>query len=383
VHAPGTLATAAHDGALPLRFAGFLLSNKPESIVFRELLVSDGRILFGKGDENDLPGIRGVRGDFSRREEGGRVFYDGQLSGAKGGTLTLDGWPAFRLDSVRMQVSSEEVEVLWSRFTIKDDALEGERSSGGVSARGIIPTLSNAPVELRLSVERLPLVTIMPSGMEHFIQGYLNAKELLLTWNTSRPMETWKLTGPVSLKLCKLRALSIVTALQDATSGELQGVNLDDCHFNLEMSPRGVVLREIRAAAVGKLQASGDLMINDKGELDGKFRIGLSSELLLGRIPPVLELGEDGYYWVNVLVGGLSTAPIEDLSARILAWKTGASPEDSTRPVRPARPARDDGTGLLPTDPTGSSVSGKKEDERWEGLFRSLTEDKKKDGRQP
>lgn len=366
--APATAATAAE----PLRLAGFMLSPRPGSITFREVAVWDGMVLFGEAEPEKGPGLRNVRADFSRREEGGGVFYEGQFTGVQNGTLELKGWPVFGVDTIRVRFDGDQVDIMRSRLSLGEQGVDAPLRT--LEAKGTIPALPGRTASLTLDALELPLEELLPPTVDRLVKGdKLSAEGLALTWNTSDPAGSWKIEGKARVQVVQMREdLRIISVLRGLTSNELQGLDLVDCQFDLEMSPEGTVIRNIQGAATSKAQVSGDLRVSADGRIDGQFRLGLAQDLLLGRIPPFLETGlgaEIGYFWADIEVGGLVSAPIDDFSARVRAWQAGGGGLREAAAPRPAIP------GLLPPPDGEEDLSDRKRMDRWNGLFRNLTEE--------
>ncbi len=374
--------------------SGFFLSDRPGKMGFNGFSVWDGMLLLGTQPEDKAPGLRNVRASFSKREDSGAVYLDGQVSGGHDGTLRLPGWPDFNLENMRMQLFPDRAVVLRSLLKVAtptDSGLAGAGSpSGGrgtgledgtIALSGVVPFRPGAAADLKVSIRNLPLARLLPRGADRYLGegAILSADGASLTWDAADPAGTWQLAGQGNLVTFRIRSLALIPALNDLTGGEIvDGLDADTCRVEFTVRPDGTTLDNIRIAATSKFQITGTARIETDGKLSGKLQFGLAPDLLLGRIPGFFKRGIDNFHWAEVTLGGVASAPIEDLTARLQA---GANRADSPQGVPEASPPGllDLEQGKQPETPKrGESDAGKAEE-----YFRSLTEDKPAPGTTP
>ncbi len=354
--------------------AGFLLSENPSRIHFSDVTLEQIDLLFGTGDPEKSPGLHRVRASLVRRGmQPGGTFYDAQITGGRDGRLVLPGWPPFRVESMRADLKNTQATIKRSvlHFPLDEAAKTKERASI-VEAHGTIPYEAGKSASIDMTARGLLLSDLMPKNAQRNFTGIFRSDGLRLTYNTSSPSTTWRLQGPVTIQVARLKGLRLFNLLQSITGGEVTAFDFDECQFVIDMTPSGTSLTEIRASAVGRAHLTGQLTIAPRGELDGTVRFGLANETLLEKFPDFFKAGEEASSWTTVKIGGTASSPGEDLSARLQVWlatQPGGVP--NPRINQPELPDED----ADPDAPVERPNKGA-DDERLEGLFDDLLDDK-------
>jgi len=245
----------------------------------------------------------------------------------------------------------------------------------------VVPFRSGASADLKASLRHIPLAKLLPRGADRFLgEGtFLSSEGASLTWDAADPERTWQLAGHGNLVSLRLRSLALIPALTDLTGGEIvDGLDADSCQIDFTVRPDGTVLDNIRITGTSKFQITGTARIQPDGKLSGKLQFGLAPDLLLGRVPGFFKRGIDNFYWADVTLGGVASAPIEDLSARLQAGPNRAdSPQGEPGPSSPG--LLDLEEGKQPEAPGRGESDARKAEE----YFRSLTDDKPAAGDKP
>ena len=384
---PSPAKTTAFSQARPLVAAGFLLSDEPKSIDFSEFSIWNATVLFGGTDPVKTPGLRNVRVAFSRRHPaGGQPYFDGQFSGGREGELTLPGWPAFRVETIRLAVHPDKARIVRSILHLGDDEVNKVKAgvSSFIEARGEIPFAAGMPTEIDLSVRGVFLSDLLPKGVTRFCNGIMRSEDLRLTYTSDNPAASWRLQGAVALDAARLRSLPIINQIMNLTGGELAGVDFDECRFDLDQSPAGISLSNIDAVTDGRMRVMGNLKVGGDGKLEGKLRLGLASELLLQSIPPFFTQGDDGFYWADVALGGQAALPSDDLTARLQAWTAGSG-QAMQREGAPTRELErlEELDDMGREEERGQRGGNARDEEQLENLFESLIEGQGEKPKQP
>lgn len=352
--APHPVAVAKLDHAHPLA-AGFLLAEEPERIHFPDVTVDQADILFGSpanpspAARDALPGLRKVRASLLERasQDGSSPYFDLQIGGGRDGTLTLPGWPAFRIEVLRAELCGDGATLKRSAFRFSSPA-ETKLTNvpiGFVEAIGTIPSAAAATAELQLTLRDVSLADILAKNVSRYLSGTLQAEALRLTWKTSDPINTWTIEGPIALRRVHMRDLNVFNGLSEITTGEVSSLDFDECTAFLNVTSEGTRLSEIRARGLGRAFLTGEIKVASNGKLDGQVQLGISQESISEFAPPFFKPGEDSASWTPVVLSGSASNPAEDLSARIATWAASQTGGKSA----PRLPRFEDETpGLIP-----------------------------------
>jgi len=97
----------------------------------------------------------------------------------------------------------------------------------------------------------------------------------------------------------------------------LQGISGD---FTYEKG--GLQIRNFTAESKGLLRLEGTATLGQRGELTGRFQIGVTAQTLQwlpGSRERVFTVSRDGYVWTDLVLGGSVEHPSENLSPRLAA----------------------------------------------------------------
>lgn len=324
-------AAAVASASLPSRFAaGFLLADEPSRIHFRDVTVAQAEILFGQpanpsaAARDALPGLRKVRASLLERipEDGSPPYFTLQIGGGRDGSLTLPGWPVFRIESLGAEMRADATTLSRSVFRFAEPVETKLLNSpiGFVEAKGRVPHAAGSTAEIILTLRDVSLADLLPKNTSRYLSGTLHSEALRLSWKTSDPSNSWTIEGPVSFRRVQIRDLKVFSSLEQITAGELGSLNFDEGTAVLTISGAGTRLGEIRAEGIGRASLTGEIKVEPNGKLEGQIQLGVSRESISDSAPPFFKAGEDSSFWTPVTLGGTTTNPTEDLSARIEEW---------------------------------------------------------------
>ena len=128
-------------------------------------------------------------------------------------------------------------------------------------------------------------------------------------------------TGSFRLQDGRLENIPMLASVADFTGNPafrrmpLQGISGD---FTYD---KGFLqIRNLAAESKGLLRIEGSATLGQKGELQGRFQIGVTAQTLQwlpGSRERVFTIARDGYVWTELTVGGTIDRPTEDLSTRL------------------------------------------------------------------
>ena len=322
-----------------------------------------------------VPGLRKVRASLLERlsEDGTPPYFDLQIGGGRDGTLTLPGWPTFRIEVLRAELRPDGATLKRSAFRFAQP-VESKLPNAPIAfieAKGTIPSASGATAELNLTLTDIALADILPKNSTRYLSGTLQAEALRLTWRTSDPANTWAIEGPVTLQRVRIRELAVLDGLGEITSGELAGLDFDDCSAVVNITSEGTRISEIRARGIGRAHMAGEIKIASNGKLDGLIQLGVSEDSLPEVAPPFFKPGDDSALWTSVVLSGTIGNPAEDLSARITAWAKSPGASGNRPPMPPegeAFPAID----VPPPEPGPRADPNASDEKVLESLYKDL-----------
>lgn len=156
-------------------------------------------------------------------------------------------------------------------------------------------------------------------------------------------------TGTFRLQDGRLENIALLATVADFTGNPafrrmpLQGISGD---FTYD---KGVLqIRNFTAESKGLLRLEGAATLGQRGELAGRFQIGVTAQSLQwlpGSRERVFTYSRDGYVWTDLVLGGTVENPTENLSSRLATAMGSAVIEQ--------------GAGLLKDTP-GTAVEGVK-----------------------
>ena len=383
--APAPVATSGVARPSPA-LAGFLLADEPTRIHFSDVTVTQADILFGKpanatpAARDALPGLRKVRGNLLLRpgeQEGDPEFFRMQGGGGRDGSLTLPGWPVFRVETLNFNFHEDHAIVRNSVLRFAQSSSEARApnaTDGFVEVKGTIPYAPGATAELHLALRDVALTDLISKNITRYLNGVLHTEGLRLTWLTSDPSSTWAIEGPINLRRGQIRKLGILEGLSDLTAGELAGLDFDEFTAVLNMTPELTRISEIRGRGIGRAHVNGEIKVEANGKLDGQLQLGIAIDSMAENSPSFFRPGEESSFWTPVTLSGNTTNPKEDLSARIEAW---ANEQSRVSPRLPREDEEAPGFPIAPGDPSSpaSPAPEIKDEKQLESLFQELLKD--------
>jgi hypothetical protein len=108
--------------------------------------------------------------------------------------------------------------------------------------------------------------------------------------------------------------------------------------------------------------------------LTGEIKLGLSNEILLDKIPGFFKQGDAASAWTEVKVGGLASAPNEDLSPKLQAWLAEQGVKQPEDLPEDGGEAPGDGAGTKRAKPRADTPPASREEQLKE-LYDDLLKD--------
>jgi len=129
--------------------------------------------------------------------------------------------------------------------------------------------------------------------------------------------------GSLEIRDGMLTALPLLDSLSAyADTQRFRMLTLHEARADWSWAGGRLVFTNIRLASEGLARLQGTLMIDEEGELDGNFRLGIPPGTL-GRIPGaetmVFQTGDHGLMWTTFRLSGTMEKPREDLTGRLIA----------------------------------------------------------------
>jgi len=315
---------------------GFLLAESPERFRLQDFTVSNLTVRFGEQDEGvQGPGLHNARGALSRREApDGMICFDGQISGGGKGILRLPAWPDLKMDTARISIDRGQIRIAKAFFEL------GE--AGVISVEGVVSLAPGGETRLDVSLENILLDHLLDSASAKrlvFGDGVMEAKNLELTWNNDDPAGTWKLAGPVNVRLLRVKALPFLEGMEQILENDLQSTEFNRAGFTMELTPEYVRLGDLDLSISQRLSINGGLVLEREGWVAaGELSVGAPPVAFLETPPSIFAAGDEGMVWTPIRLSGTLAGPRDDFNARMLSSRLGGDgslglPNEETDPV--------------------------------------------------
>lgn len=169
--------------------------------------------------------------------------------------------------------------------------------------------------KIQVSWDGVKTTDVLTGEWRHRLDGTLSG-----TASTTFPGPT---TGTFRLQDGRLENIPLLSAVAEFTGNPafrrmpLQGISGD---FTYERG--NLQIRNFTAESKGLLRLEGTATLGQRGELAGRFQIGVTAQTLQwlpGSRERVFTNSRDGYVWTDLVLGGTVEHPTENLSARLAA----------------------------------------------------------------
>jgi hypothetical protein len=237
-----------------------------------------------------------------------------------------------------------------------NDAQAGWMGDSDVSARGFVE-FATGKVDLAGKVNDLDILKLVGESWRGKLSGLVKG-DFHLSLEPGAPMTV---RGHASVKGGVLQCLPVLDKIATYTrASRFRRLPLDVAEADYRWSPGSIVLRELVLQSSGLIRVEGNVTVQN-GSLSGMLHVGVTPDTLkwipgaerrvFVKAAPSTD-SPAGYVWASLRLGGTTSAPTEDLSARLVA---GVGEELLLAPVETATQVLE-GVGTQPLDKTGADV---------------------------
>lgn len=254
----------------------------------------------------------------------------GWLFQGTGGELRFPRPPALAITSFRARAQGGDYFLTEGTLRLGENgkvAASGESSGGG---------------KLRVSWEGVKASDVLTGEWRKRLDGLLSGNALITFPDHA--------TGAFQLQDGRLENIPLLATVADFTGNpSFRRMPLQEIRGDFAREKGILQIKNFAAESKGLLRIEGSATLGQRGELDGRFQIGVTPQTLQwlpGSRERVFTDSRNGYVWTNLVVGGTIENPTENLSARLAAAMGGA--------------VIDQGAGLMKDTPA-AAVEGAKD----------------------
>lgn len=237
------------------------------------------------------------------RPEGNGWLFDGS-----GGRLEIAQTPPMNIDSFRMRLQQGVVYLT--------DASLRMGAAGLVTASGEVGGAA-APFDIRLDWQGVAVGDLLDATWKNRLAGAFSGKARSVGRRGAAPLTT----GSFLLVDGQLEGLPVQREIAKFTrSPQFERMPLQQISGDFTCDAGTTVVKNFVAESQGLLRVEGECRMGADGSLDGRFRIGVTSQSLQwlpGSQEKVFVTAENGYLWTHIRIGGTLQNPKEDLSGRL------------------------------------------------------------------
>jgi len=217
--------------------------------------------------------------------------------------------PAVELDRVSLRYQDDQVFIT--------DATASVAGSGRVQADGEW-SKSSGNYELQGNMTDVPCADLLNADWAKRLTGKVDSTFTVAS-HGSGPM----LNGRLVVRDGVLTALPVLDSLAAyADTRRFRVLQLSEAQTDWKWEKGVTTLSHLVLATEGLIRLEGLLVVGEKGELDGSFRLGLAPGTLSnipGAETDVFLPGERGLLWTPLRITGTLDDPKEDLTDRLIA----------------------------------------------------------------
>lgn len=253
-----------------------------------------------------------------------------------GGIFNFEGWPPLALDRSYMIFSGRDLEVKSLRFEIPLVPNQKSADPGFIEFSGSLKPLDpSATHTLAVELSSFKVSYLIGNELGRFFLGRLETKDspelnILLMPSGSRESASLELSTTNALgsriDLSGFKFLPNLAKLLEDRWYELP--NFDD-QVSMIVSRNGasVELKKFALEERGRMAVRGTIANDESGQLRGKIAVGVPETMILARKSQTLaamfgQAGE-GYRWIDLEIGGTSSAPTDNFLDLFAAAKIG------------------------------------------------------------
>jgi hypothetical protein len=254
----------------------------------------------------------------------------GWLFQGTGGKLRFPRPPVLSITSFRARAQGGDYFLTEGNLRLGENGkivASGESSGGG---------------KLQISWEGVKASDVLTGEWRKRLDGLLSGNALIMFPDRA--------TGVFQLQDGRLENISLLATVADFTGNpSFRRMPLQEIRGDFTCEKGILQIKNFAAESKGLLRIEGSATLGQRGELDGRFQIGVTPQTLQwlpGSRERVFTDSKNGYVWTDLVVGGTIENPTENLSARLAAAMGGA--------------VIDQGAGLMKDTPA-AAVEGAKD----------------------
>jgi hypothetical protein len=175
----------------------------------------------------------------------------------------------------------------------------------------------DAPFDMQTQWQDVAAADVLDATWKKRLTGVLSGKAHVLGRH-GQPALT---TGSFRLTDGTLEGLPVQKQIAQFTrSPQFERMPLQEVSGDFTTDGVTTTVKNFVIESQGLLRVEGDCRIGARGELEGNFRVGVTSQTLQwlpGSQERVFVTAQNGYLWTTVKIGGTLESPTEDLSGRL------------------------------------------------------------------
>lgn len=197
--------------------------------------------------------------------------------------------------------------------------LDHEKSSGSVRLEGEMPYGLGKEALLEMHITRLPIRVLVGDQLGSLLEGTVDAERAELGYLRGQKNGI-RLAAELSSEVLSLSGFSFLPELSSLFNKQWYNRPIFDgpCSFNLKRKGNAMSLTELTLEAKAQLKITGDIHIDDAGNLSGKLQVGVplafKSMLVRELRGSSFTEARGGYLWQEITLSGTVNAPEDDLS---------------------------------------------------------------------
>ena len=250
-----------------------------------------------------------------------------------GGRLQQAGWPALRVDHLKVRCRYPELFLTDSLFHLSDS--ESFNVSGQANV-GPARTL-----DMLVKFNGIAISPYLPEDWRAGVKGNASGEA-----QVTGSLESLQAKGNISLTGGQLEALPILETIATFTrTRQFRQFTLQKAEADFAWTPTKLTVSRLDAESEGLIRLTGSFIL-ENGMLQGEFQLGVapsSLRWLPGSRARVFTQEHDGYAWTVMKVAGPLNHLNEDLTARL----TAAAAEEVIQSVQGVKGTLENGAKSL------------------------------------
>ena len=246
------------------------------------------------------------------------------------GKVDYTDWPNVTLNSGIMTPDKDT-------FSLEAILISANKNNE-ITVSGNIPKSTDKPVSIELKSESYPIQEILNEGMSKMLRGPITFDSATLTYNYNKPeKDKLQLTIPFTSNELQMTRFPMFRYLKDFTADSVYiQPNFNRCSGTIIRKRQSTEIRNLSFISDALLTISGDLYVAADGKMKGSLKLKLPRQLFKNKKPANFTDTEDGFYSVDVTVGGSIYNPYDNFQELISEYiRTPASDQQQPQPSTP------------------------------------------------